>query len=308
MPCRRISAVRIEQSSVNLSATHYSARLEERHRQISVRYAAGGSAETRGVATLDDDDLALEGKYRVLQWFAESVFGRRIRMCRLPAGSVDQAPVQSGVQVRVSQRSTVVEAEQTTFRAEGSVQTAGGRAISFRAELTLSRQDIRVEQSGGADATDPLVLNFEGGGVRLLDNQVEFDLNSDGVMERMPELDASSGILFIDRNSDGKATDGNELFGPTTGDGFQELAALDDDANGWIDEGDAIFGQLRMWFQQDDRVSTLSELGVGALYASSVATPFSLDGGVIRSSGVYLNEDGGAGTIQQVDLVTEPVA
>jgi hypothetical protein len=300
--------VRIEQSSVNLSAAHYSARLEERHRQISVRYASGGSAETPGVAALDNDDLALESKYRVLQWFAESGFGRRIRLCRVPAGGVDQAPVQSNVQVRVSQRSTVVEAEQTTFRAEGSVQTAGGRAISFRAELTLSRQDIRVEQSGGANATDPLVLNFEGGGARLLDDQVEFDLNADGVMERMPGVDSSSGILFIDRNSDGMATDGNELFGPATGDGFQELAALDDDANGWIDEGDAIFGQLRVWFQQDDRVSTLSELGVGALYASSVATLFSLDGGVIRSSGVYLNEDGGAGTIQQVDLVTEPVA
>lgn len=300
--------MRIDQSSVTLSATHSSARMEERHRQISARYASGGSAETPSVAALDDDDLALESKYRVLQWFAESVFGRRIRLCHASANGVGEVTVQPGVQVRVTGRRTTVKAEQTTFHAEGSIVTAGGRAISFRAELTLSREDIRIEQSGGANATDPLVLNFGGVRASLLDSQVEFDLNSDGVMERMPELDSSSGFLFIDRNSDGMATNGGELFGPTTGDGFQELAALDDDANGWIDEGDAVFGQLRVWLQGGDSVWTLSELGVGALYASSVATPFSLDGGVIRSSGVYLNEDGRAGTIQQVDLVTEPVA
>ena len=47
---------------------------------------------------------------------------------------------------------------------------------------------------------------------------------------------------------------------------------------------------------------------LGALHLGRVATPFSLKGaandtqGVMRASGVYLREDGGVGTLSQVDL------
>ncbi len=294
--------MRIEQSSVNLSATSYSARLETRSSQVAVRFTAAEST-----ALADDDELSMEWKYRVLQWFAESVFGRPIRLCRVASSCSSEPVAQQSIQVRVAERRTVMEAQQTTFQAKGTVVTADGREISFRAELSMSRQEVFVEQGAPANATDPLVLNFKGN-ARLTEDTVEFDLNSDGVVERMAGIDSSSGVLFIDRNADGTANDGSELFGPTTGNGFEELAGLDGDLNGWIDEGDAAFAQLRVWFQGEDSVRTLSELGVGAIYASSVATPFALDGGVIRSSGVYLNENGGAGTLQQVDLVTEPVA
>jgi hypothetical protein len=46
-----------------------------------------------------------------------------------------------------------------------------------------------------------------------------------------------SGLLVIDKNLDGKVNDGSELFGPSTGDGFEKLARYDEDRNGWIDEG-----------------------------------------------------------------------
>ena len=55
-------------------------------------------------------------------------------------------------------------------------------------------------------------------------------------------------------------------------------------------------------------MSTLGEKGVGALYLGSVDTPFSLTDGdnrvlaQIRASGVYLSEDGRAGSLQQIDL------
>jgi len=58
-------------------------------------------------------------------------------------------------------------------------------------------------------------------------------------------------------------------------------------------------------------LSTLAARGVGALYLDAVATPFSLTDSEnrllaeIRASGVYLREDGGVGTLQQVDLAVK---
>jgi hypothetical protein len=43
----------------------------------------------------------------------------------------------------------------------------------------------------------------------------------------------------------GRIDSGSELFGPATGSGFGELAALDGDGNGWIDENDDAFARLR---------------------------------------------------------------
>ena len=57
-----------------------------------------------------------------------------------------------------------------------------------------------------------------------------------------------------------------------------------------------------------DALSTLAQRSVGALYLDSVETPFSLTDSEnrllaqVRASGVYLREDGGVGTLQQVDL------
>ncbi len=59
-----------------------------------------------------------------------------------------------------------------------------------------------------------------------------------------------------------------------------------------------------------DELSSLKEKNIGALYLGSVNTPFDLNddenntNGVLRSTGICLTEEGGAGTIQQNDLVT----
>jgi hypothetical protein len=41
-----------------------------------------------------------------------------------------------------------------------------------------------------------------------------------GKLESIPGLGASSGFLVFDRNANGKADDGSELFGATSGNGF----------------------------------------------------------------------------------------
>jgi hypothetical protein len=52
----------------------------------------------------------------------------------------------------------------------------------------------------------------------------------------------------------------------------------------------------------------LGELGIGALALAHAATPFALRGdgnsdlGLVKSTGLYLREDGGAGSFQEIDL------
>jgi hypothetical protein len=52
----------------------------------------------------------------------------------------------------------------------------------------------------------------------------------------------------------------------------------------------------------------MAAAGVGALSVLGVSSPFALKTGdnalqgMVRSTGLYLREDGGAGTLQQVDL------
>ena len=127
----------------------------------------------------------------------------------------------------------------------------------------------------------------------------------------MHALAPGSGYLAIDRNDDGRINDVSELFGTISGDGFADLAALDADGNRWLDESDAAFSTLRVWQRDaagESSLQTLREAGVGALYLGSTATPFALTDednrllGQVRASGVYLNEDGRAGTLQQIDL------
>src|SRR6185369_7094398 len=129
------------------------------------------------------------------------------------------------------------------------------------AELNMSREfQSSSVITESAQSTDPLVVNFGGAPARISEARVAFDLDGDGHAEQISFVAAGSGFLAVDRNGDGKVNDGTELFGPRTGNAFQELASYDVDGNGWIDQGDPVFGQLRVLTL--DGVSTLSERGI----------------------------------------------
>ncbi|OGW63044.1 MAG: hypothetical protein A2V83_04430 [Nitrospirae bacterium RBG_16_64_22] len=165
-------------------------------------------------------------------------------------------------------------------------------------------------RAGDARLVDPLVINFDGAGVRLTNEKYAFDLNSDGVQDQVSFAGAGSGFLALDKNGDGTINPGAELFGPTSGNGFAEFSRHDADGNGWIDEADPVFTDLRVWTKDaagSDSLQTLSQSGIGAFFLESVETPFSMkDGnqldGRLSRSGLFLYENGAAGTVQQVDL------
>lgn len=209
------------------------------------------------------------------------------------------------------------EQETTSFRSEGTVTTSDGRSISFTYDLQMSRtfeEYYREEaQLNIANMCDPLVLNFQGDVSTLTDTKFLFDLDADGKDEEISTLGSGSGFLALDRNGDGIINNGSELFGTKSGNGFADLAAFDEDGNGWIDENDSIFDKLRIWTTDEEGTGELSALkskNVGAIYLGNVNTDFTLrsatSGGIngaIRRTGIFLYEDGsGVGAVNHLDL------
>ncbi len=208
-----------------------------------------------------------------------------------------------------------VEQESTRFSAQGVVRTADGREIELSVELNMSREFVshsNLSVRAGDALKDPLVINFEGTAAQLTKTKFAFDIDVDGQADDIAFVAPGSGFLALDRNADGVVNDGSELFGALSGNGFADLAAYDEDGNGWIDESDAIFARLLVWTRDaegNDHLDGLLARNVGAIYLGQAATPFSVKDsenallGMVRASGIYLGEDGGVGTVQQLDLV-----
>lgn len=217
---------------------------------------------------------------------------------------------------QVTMSSIFTEKEVTSFSTAGMVETADGRSISFNVNLEMSREftsTFGMEYTRKIFCVDPLVINLDGSPAGFSDQTFFFDLNQDGKKEKLAHLSSGSGMLALDKNKDGSINDGGELFGTKSGDGFKDLAAYDEDGNGWIDESDSVFKDLKIWTRDADgkeRLLAIGEAGVGAIYLGKAATEFSLKQqetnktqGIIRSTGIFLKENGEAGTIQHVDMV-----
>lgn len=209
---------------------------------------------------------------------------------------------------------TIREHESSAFSASGVVRTADGKSIDFKLDLAMCRDyqsECREVDGGKVTLLDPLVINFDGQAATLGDTCFDFDLDSDGRSESLHGLTGGSAFLAFDRNGDGLINDGSELFGARSGDGFADLAQLDGDGNGWLDDADIDYASLKAWSrdaQGKDTLLGLKDQGIGAIYLGSTETPFALKDsanqlhGQVRASGFYLREDGRAGSLQQIDL------
>jgi hypothetical protein len=234
----------------------------------------------------------------------------------VPAREHAEPPKRAGFGIAYDRREVHEETEHTTFHAEGLIRTADGKEIRLNVDLAMFRH-YREESSvslraGDAIRKDPLVINFDGTAAQLQNKRFSFDLDGDGSREQVPLLAGNRGYLVLDSNGNGKIDSGKELFGPASGDGFAELAQYDSDGNGWIDDNDPVFAQLRVWVQDDKGGGTLNtakSYGVGAIHLGRAETRFALkdaanqDLGEVRSTGIYLMENGRAGMMQQIDLM-----
>jgi hypothetical protein len=337
--------MRIAASDLNLQATSASQRLEytvEQRQELarpqrSPGAVRGDSVELSQAARELAATQTLEGQKAGADRSGEAViappmllaaqilarfFGRDITIFVMqdpsaePSDSVESvAGGQGDAILRIQRTAIVAESETVRMRAEGSVQTSDGREFELGLSLELSRNWLEVSHfdltSTEAALKDPLVLNLSGGSVTLGPERFEFDLSANGTKDRVATLEGGSAFLALDRNGNGGVDNGSELFGAISGDGFGDLVKLDDDGNGWIDEGDKAFGELRLWLdagKAGSRLTSLAEVGVGAISLNHVNTPFSLKDsgnqllGALRATGLFLYEDGRVGSAQQIDL------
>jgi hypothetical protein len=298
----------------------------------TVNLSDAGKAAQSADSIKEAQDAAVDNDPRLnlIRSMLEILTGRKIRLFNTnelsdQTGNTvsipNQAPANTppppaGYGVEYDYHESYTETEQTSFAASGTVKTDDGREISFKLELSMSRSyyeesNVSLRLGDAARKIDPLVLNFSGNAAALTNQRFAFDLNADGKTENINFVAPGSGFLVFDRNQDGKINNGSEMFGPTSNDGFAELAKLDGDKNGWIDENDVAFNQLQVWSRDSsgkDQRQSLAAAGVGAIALGRISTPFELKNndnqslGKITTSGIFLHEDGEAGTIQQIDL------
>ena len=294
------------------------------------------SANNDGTITLELSDKDRQ-KLELLQKMVEKLTGKKFKFfiidkVKLPDGGTSGAvqpqapkvgqpqtgqgarPFVAGFSFQYDYSETYIERQAMSFQSHGVVNTADGRTINFNVELNMSREFMtqnEIHIVAGDKQADPLVINFSGQAADLTDRNFSFDLNNDGAQERIAFVKPGSGFLALDKNADGQINSGSELFGPNSGNGFAELAQYDSDGNNWIDENDAIYDKLKIWTKDENGKETLFALGqkgIGAIYLGNAQSLFDMKNasnqslGTVRSTGIFLKEDGTAGTVQHIDL------
>ncbi len=142
-----------------------------------------------------------------------------------------------------------------------------------------------VEQPDPCES--PIIIDVLGNGFNLTDNAhgVLFDLNSNGVKERLAwtSADSDDAFLVLDRNENNRIDDGTELFGNYTPqpssvpfdkrNGFLALAEFDGSGDGKITRADTVFKKLRLWqdknhdgIAEPEELSKLPALDVVAIF------------------------------------------
>ncbi len=323
--------LQIKQDQISISAQAQSLWASQSPAQET--RAAAGPRET-GIFELSDAD---KQKIALIERMLEMLTGKKVKLRVLDSAECErkQATIDPGLRagangaVQGGQSAAVrrfgwgmsyelheqrFESEKTSMQAAGVVRTADGREISFAMDVSMSRQfmsRLDVSLRAGDAPVDPLVINLSGSVGTLTEQKYSFDIDSDGTADSISFASPGNGFLALDRNEDGQINDGGELFGPQSGNGFNELAQLDSDGNRWIDENDPIFDKLRIWMKDEsgqDQLVGLGQAGVGAIYLGNVSTEFAVKDadntqqGQIRHSGMFLRENGLAGVIQQIDL------
>ena len=157
---------------------------------------------------------------------------------------------------------------------------------------------------------DPLSLDLNGDGkigTLPLARGVHFDMDNSGFAEKLSWIAPEDGLLVNLADGATRVSNGSQLLGNETrlpsgelaADGFEALAALDDNGDGKVDAQDAAFAHLRVWQDKNsdgiasaDELFTLDSLGIFSLATAYDASTWTDANGVEhRGEGSFVRED-----------------
>jgi hypothetical protein len=212
----------------------------------TLREAVAAGMESDEFAKLDKDDQAAIKKLAAGsdKWPAESLESYR-GVVKLTADRDKRrafdGPAADSLMSADAARAIVrlLEARKTTF--------------VEREEIAAMKAHLKTFERIGRAVT-PIIFPAEAPQPleRLVDakNHVDFDLAADGLGHRWPWVSRDTCLLVWDPARTGEVRDGRQLFGSVTwwifwNDGYEPLAALDNNADGWL-AGDELAG-LAVW-------------------------------------------------------------
>ncbi|MFT4927723.1 MAG: hypothetical protein ACI8WB_003836 [Phenylobacterium sp.] len=303
-------------------------RLSQDTVDISSLKTQGGTAktDTNSIEKALEESTYYDKGLFIMKMLLEKMSGKPIELFNASDFMNDKNAIETNA-AALSQNPTgggdpneLVRVEQYTFESQsnqvafsGSITLEDGSQSHFEFGISFSQQheSLSVEVLRREQLKDPLVISFTGKPVSLADKRFDFDIDADNQKDNIAMLDRGQGFLALDRNKDGEINNGTELFGALSGNGFADLAAFDEDNNGFIDENDSVFSELSVWIKNEgeDRLISLQEAKIGAIALQNVNSPFTIRNsddettGIIRKSGFYLDDKGTPGLIQQLDFV-----
>jgi hypothetical protein len=186
---------------------------------------------------------------------------------------------------------------------------------------TTQTSVLSLAQADALRARTPLALDLSRQGVRTrpLDAGITFDIDADGDRDQVGWIDVSMAYLVNDLNANGSIDSGAELFGDATrlsngstaSDGFEALACLDVNEDGWLDAKDDAFKRLALWqdlnqngLTEPGELATLDGQGILRI-AVTGDDRWTLDqGNIVGTIGKFERSDGSEGLVADIWLGT----
>ncbi|MBE0496588.1 MAG: hypothetical protein IBX45_09280 [Campylobacterales bacterium] len=272
---------------------------------------------------MDEEYANLDPRYKMLLLLMEQMFGkgalRGAKGVSFHTTSSASTPF-AGAQSSSSQSSSPIVHYQTSLEEHqaqvveihANIELGSGENLEVSLNLKWEQHFMEKDAfsiQNGQIFRDPLVLSLVGSQPLA---HTTFAFNLQGNEGKLVHLGANSGYLVLDKNGNGVVDSGSELFGPTSGEGFKELARLDEDGNGWIDSNDSLFSQLKFWHisESANQLLSLEEVGIGALslhvtpmdyvHKSSADAPLA----AFKNVSLGLSNDYQSAALFEVDIAT----
>lgn len=221
------------------------------------------------------------------------------------AGQVGTVKFADGREFELNSSQTILVGENAS-NANGGVSADGWWVVE--SDYVAALLDAKQAADTVAD-TDPIVLDGGGDGVRIGVGQIDFDLDADGVAERLPWTASTDPVLVLDRNGDGRIANGTELFTLTAQSAGVRpaLATLDSNGDGKLDATDKQWSALRLWADRNQdayasagELSSLADLGIQSINLTPISGAVAGQTNVKGVVATYTN--GTTRTLWDVDL------